>query len=901
MRTQVQFGYGKYLFILFLFALFPPFPAMCARGIKWHHPGQFIGKPVASLSQMLIDLTSTTPAIRAKAVAGLAYYRQSPAAVKLVVAMLTDADAGVRAAAAQSVAELDPAGANERLRPLLKDPAPAVRAAALTALLAIPNQQIKPQLLTAITDAAAAVRAVAARGLQRYRDREVDTALAKAAADPEATVRRWAVTALAAAPSALARKSLLAAYHDPETAVRAAVAKGLQAYPNDQSVIKTLLTLLDDPKSLVRTNTVVSLGILKETIAVPALLARLKDDSFTVRGQAAESLGVIGDPRLFPTLQSLAQKDEIEYVRMHALQALARLDNKRAYASIVHALDDADPAVRETAAELLETSDNKNAVSILVTHLNDTVLYVRIQVILALGRSQSTAAVPYLVTLYQSPDELSSTTAIDALLQMGEPAIPHLLAMVKTGTARSRAQLIAAFGKMKDPRITTALLSMIDQDNSDAECAMGPLVCIGPEIVPLVLPMLKTGSNVGAEHATIILTQFRTQAVPALMPLLTDQDPRIQLRAISALGRMQDPRAIPQIITFLGNADATIANMAEDALCTMGKAASAPLQEALHDKKAVVRRLAARSLGQIGDANAGQQLLGLVDDEAADVRAAAITSLGLLHEQGAVPAIIRLLPTETAVPVREAMAQALYRLNSSKVSVDDLRPLINDENPMTRRYAVQAAGQLHDPHFVPILTELLKDEHDEEVRCAILWAFGEIKDAKTKEVLQEQVKAESQMVRWTALIALGKMGDVQVLDQLIAAMTQIHSLISRDFIDGLGGIHDPKATDALIKALAGQDHGVREHAAKQLGLRKEVTAIQPLIKLLDDENPEVQRAAATAIGQLRNPQGMIPLIAHLMLADATTAQNTQTGLQMLTKEDHGSDALQWYAWWKRRH
>ena len=112
----------------------------------------------------------------------------------------------------------------------------------------------------------------------------------------------------------------------------------------------------------------------------------------------------------------------------------------------------------------------------------------------------------------------------------------------------------------------------------------------------------------------------------------------------------------------------------------------------------------------------------------------------------------------------------------------------------------------------------------------------------------------------------------------------------------------PEMITALLeKALAGQDHGVREHAAKQLGLRKEVTAIQPLINLLDDENPEVQRAAATAIGQLRNPQGMIPLIAHLMLADATTAQNTQTGLQMLTKEDHGSDALQWYAWWKRRH
>jgi HEAT repeat protein len=249
--------------------------------------------------------------------------------------LLSDADAGVRAAAAASLRELvetlpaEPA-LRDRLTAAVAEPDPVVRAAALDVLRAL-----------------------------RLGDAGLFT---EALADSDITVRIEAVRALVSvdAVAALVR----AATADPSREVRVALAKALgtvgAAGPDGEeptgaeSVLSTLAALTDDPDTLVRA---AAYGTLATTGCPSPLAARataaLSEPAWQVRAGAAAALAA-ADPEVAVPALAKALADPNADVRKAAVLALTRhsgADDARA--ALATATADSDADVRAYAARAL--------------------------------------------------------------------------------------------------------------------------------------------------------------------------------------------------------------------------------------------------------------------------------------------------------------------------------------------------------------------------------------------------------------------------------------------------------------------------------------------------------------------------------------------------------------------
>lgn len=157
------------------------------------------------------------------------------------------------------------------------------------------------------------------------------------------------------------------------------------------------------PAWVARRNAVWGLGALDDRRALSTLVAALRDREPPVREQAAWALGAL-DARdaVEPLLMALG--DANAGVRQRAAWALGAIDDRRAAPGLIAALRDSDPAVREQAAWALGAIDAREAVRPLVSVLEDAVPGVRRQAAWALGAIGDRTAVPGLVAALQDRD-----------------------------------------------------------------------------------------------------------------------------------------------------------------------------------------------------------------------------------------------------------------------------------------------------------------------------------------------------------------------------------------------------------------------------------------------------------------------------------------------------------------
>ncbi|MBI4512096.1 MAG: hypothetical protein HY698_20860 [Deltaproteobacteria bacterium] len=118
-----------------------------------------------------------------------------------------------------------------------------------------------------------------------------------------------------------------------------------------------------------------------------------------------------------------------------------------------------------------------------------------------------------------------------------------------------------------------------------------------------------------------------------------------------------------------------------------------------------------------------------------------------------------------------------------------------------------------------------------------------------------------------------------------------------------GETHPPIAVPALVSRLFDADFGVRGAALDALlgyPARLLDAALEPVRRALHAD-PAKTRAAAHALGQLRDVRS-IPDLIDVLERDHTTAEEARRGLVQLSKQDFGTRAKKWRAWWeKNRH
>lgn len=140
-------------------------------------------------------------------------------------------------------------------------------------------------------------------------------------------------------------------------------------------------------------------------------------------------------------------------------------------------------------------------------------------------------------------------------------------------------------------------------------------------------------------QALHVLSKFANpQTVDAVLPYITDTDEAVARKARWALGRIQEPQAVPHLVALLGQHDLEERNALTGDVAAFGAAAVPALVEALGSDDDVVRRHAADILCYIGhpDAETATEALGAaVEDPEAQVALAALMALGELRGEAA--------------------------------------------------------------------------------------------------------------------------------------------------------------------------------------------------------------------------------------------------------------------------
>ena len=227
-------------------------------------------------------------------------------------------------------------------------------------------------------------------------------------------------------------------------------------------------------------------------------------------------------------------------------------------------------------------------------------------------------------------------------------------------------------------------------------------------------------------------------ATPYLVNLLDDETPVLLSRYLGG--------------GYHSSSDTTPADEAARALAKIGDAANPFLVDATGDKNANTRRLAAKSLGKIGNIESVPHLIKLLDDEDRRVRATSAIALGNYNHPHAAQLIMDAIPNASST----ARADMIYAL-----------------------------AQVNDIIVVPFLIQRLPDE-EPNVRAAIVHALGKLHDARTLDVLLGSLADKDPIVRANSVYALGNYYAPRVIQALITTLSD----------------QDTQVRDAAVEALA---------------------------------------------------------------------------------------------------
>lgn len=287
------------------------------------------------------------------------------------------------------------------------------------------------------------------------------------------------------------------------------------------------------------------------------------------------------------------------------------------------------------------------------------------------------------------------------------------------------------------------------------------------------------------------------------------------------------------------------------------------LIEALADANAQVRAAAVASLGQLQDPRAIAALSkALKEDTDARVREAAAQALGEIDDSRAVPALLEALRNEKVSNVRVQIVEALREIDDPS-AVNGVAAAAKDPSVQVRRAVAEALGEFEDVAGVPALMSMVRDE-DVDVRRSVAESLGEIENSNAIEALTILAKDPHADVRQNAISALGNLEDMRTLPTLVAALKDEHHDVrnqAADAIHNIDGIRS--APPALIELLRDPHRDVRQSAAHSLGSIGDAAAVPALKRAVADPDLDVRRHVVEALKEIGGPEAMEALVALL--------------------------------------
>ncbi len=578
-------------------------------------------------------------------------------------------------------------------------------------------------------------------------------------------------------------KNLIQVARESEDAAAVRAALMQLGYERSDAVYGLLVQKLDDPNPSVQHAAVVALGRNGRAAAIDELIKPkiFQSPYHQIRWAAVTAVGRLGDHRVIDLL--LKATDDPEWiVKTEAITELmgkvkdiiARRDVRQARLLIyMFSLDNEEivdlamDGFREMGAACLEW---------LHEALRNPSPNIRSNAARTLGKMRSLPSTPYLLELLQDGESVVRASATEALGQIGDKlSIEPLVLMVQDNVEKVQEQAVTAlagFGKAA----TIPLLNALSRER-DKYAQRAFLKCLGrigdPKSVSALISYLRSSyftvrqAGVSAllrfgpivtRHLLATLS-FNTSDIDSLKKDACDREhPELQLRAIKALGGLEDHRAV-----------ALLKQQVEEGLPDIQLAASQALSQI--GCSAWGRCCALKVLGEVGDQDIVPEILPSLGDDSDNVRFEAARALGKLGGAEAVKHLLRLARKDPCDFIRREAVRVLRTAGQGQAAVLDMaRRSLRDPSRDVRVQAARLLEGYQDPRSIAPLLKAMADPHwsvRESAELALL-NFG----SKALEPLLGALKSPSWTTRFRAARLLGEMGDPQAVPALEHALAR---------------------------------------------------------------------------------------------------------------------------------
>ncbi|MYC27938.1 MAG: HEAT repeat domain-containing protein [Nitrospira sp. SB0662_bin_26] len=201
----------------------------------------------------------------------------------------------------------------------------------------------------------------------------------------------------------------------------------------------------------------------------------------------------------------------------------------------------------------IEEEKVKDEIDIQIDLLHDPDWVVRREAVVTLGEMGDERCVEPLVRALRDGDWQVREAAVEAIAEVGSPAVELLVRFVRDWEARK--YVIQAMGKINDERVLDPLMSMLHNDEFKDD-ATRALIELGKPAVPKLIAALTDREEFVRKQAILALGEIKdSEAVDPLIAMLQDQDWFTRLTAAAALEQIGDLRARDAIKPLMKDPD----------------------------------------------------------------------------------------------------------------------------------------------------------------------------------------------------------------------------------------------------------------------------------------------------------------------------------------------------------
>jgi HEAT repeat protein len=503
-------------------------------------------------------------------------------------------------------------------------------------------------------------------------------------------------------------------YHQIRWAAVAAVGR-----LGDYRVVDHLLKAVEDPEWIVRTQAITELmAKVKDIIARKDIrLTRILIHMFSLDNEEIVNLATEGFQEIGPeSLHWLhdALHNPSPNIRSNAARTLGLMGSRGSTPYLLDMLQDEDAAVRATACEALGRIGDKISIEPLVLMIQDNVEKVQDQATAAIACFGKKATVPLLNALTRERDKF----ALRAFLK--------------------------CLGRIGDPKSVSALISYLRSSYFIVrQSAVSALIQFGPIVTRLLLPTLS----------------YNTSDIDSLKKDACDQEhPELQMRAIKALGGLEDHRAVACLKELVDTGLPDVQEAASQALFQIGCAFWG-------------RCCALKVLAEVADASVVPQIVPSLKDDSSDVRFEAVRALGKVGGAEAVQHLVRITRKDDRDFIRREAVRFLRTAGQGQANIlaTALRGL-KDSSRGVRVESARLLGGFQDTKSILPLLKAMADPHwsvRESAEIALL-NFG----CDAAGLLIEALKSASWTTRLRAARLLGEIGAPEAVAPLENALAR---------------------------------------------------------------------------------------------------------------------------------